>query len=224
MAALLQIKNLCKSYQLGTKSIQVLNDIDIQIDRGDLVSIVGKSGSGKSTLLNIIGMLDHYDSGEYWFDQQLIKNITEKEAASYRNKFLGFVFQTFHLIGTKNAQENVALPLMYQGIEKNKRMEMAAHMLDKVGLGDRMHHLPNELSGGQKQRVAIARALVTEADLILADEPTGALDSKTSDEIMQLLMDINAEGRTVLIVTHENEIANLCRRKIEIVDGKIVQN
>jgi len=224
MAALLQIKNLCKSYQLGTKSIQVLNDIDIQIDRGDLVSIVGKSGSGKSTLLNIIGMLDHYDSGEYWFDQQLIKNITEKEAASYRNKFLGFVFQTFHLIGTKNAQENVALPLMYQGIEKNKRMEMAAHMLDKVGLGDRMHHLPNELSGGQKQRVAIARALVTEADLILADEPTGALDSKTSDEIMQLLMDINAEGRTVLIVTQENEIANLCRRKIEIVDGKIVQN
>lgn len=219
---MISIKNLCKSYQLGKKSIQVLNEVNLEIQRGDLVSIIGKSGSGKSTLLNIIGMLDNYDSGEYWFDNNLIFNINEKEAAIYRNKYIGFVFQTFHLIGTKTALDNVALPLTYRNIDKKTREHMATEMLEKVGLGDRIHHLPNELSGGQKQRVAIARALVTNADLILADEPTGALDSKTSQEIMTLLTDINKEGRTVLIVTHEAEIAKKCNTIIEIVDGKII--
>jgi putative ABC transport system ATP-binding protein len=173
-------------------------------------------------LLNIIGMLDSYDQGSYSFHNQLIDASDETQAAKYRNQYIGFVFQTFHLIGTKSALDNVALPLTYRGISKMERIERAHRMLARVGLGDRVHHLPNELSGGQKQRVAIARALVTEADLILADEPTGALDSKTSGEIMDLLLDINKDGKTVLIVTHENEVANACKRKIEIVDGKIV--
>lgn len=219
---MISIKDLSKSYQIGTKSIKVLNEVNIEIQRGDLVSIIGKSGSGKSTLLNIIGMLDNYESGEYRFDNNLIFNINETEAAHYRNKYIGFVFQTFHLIGTKSALENVALPLSYRNIDKKKSLLMAQEYLEKVGLGDRIHHLPNELSGGQKQRVAIARALVTNADLILADEPTGALDSKTSQEIMTLLTDINKEGRTVLIVTHEAEIAKKCNTIIEIVDGKII--
>jgi putative ABC transport system ATP-binding protein len=172
----------------------------------------------------MIGMLDNYDSGEYWFDKNLINNVSESDAAHYRNKYIGFVFQTFHLIGTKSALDNVELPLMYKGIGKKERSIAAEKMLEKVGLGNRVHHLPNELSGGQKQRVAIARALVTNADLILADEPTGALDSKTSQEIIELLREINREGKTVLIVTHEAEIANSCDRKIEIVDGQIVKN
>jgi putative ABC transport system ATP-binding protein len=219
---MIEIKNLNKSYTIVTKNLQVLNNVSITINRGELVSIVGKSGSGKSTLLNMIGMLDNYDSGEYRFDGTLINNMSETDAAHYRNKYIGFVFQTFHLIGTKTATENVALPLMYKGIGKVERTIMAEKMLEKVGLGDRMHHLPNELSGGQKQRVAIARALVTNADLILADEPTGALDSKTSEEIMELLLEINREGKTVLIVTHEMDIANICPRKIEIADGIIL--
>lgn len=219
---MISIKSINKTYKIGDKSLQVLNNVSIEIQRGELVSIVGKSGSGKSTLLNMIGMLDNYDSGEYWFDGKLINAVSEAEAALYRNKYIGFVFQTFHLIGTKTALENVALPLMYKGISKKERNQMADKMLQKVGLGDRIHHLPNELSGGQKQRVAIARALVTDADLILADEPTGALDSKTSDEIMELLREINREGKTVLIVTHENDIANSCPRKIEIADGIIL--
>lgn len=222
MNTLIKIDNLVKSYTLGTKSVEVLKGVSLEIQRGDLVSIVGKSGSGKSTLLNIIGILDNYDSGNYWFNNNLIKNINETEAAYYRNKFIGFVFQTFHLIGTKTALENVELPLYYRGDSKADMRQKAEEMLEKVGLGDRMHHLPNELSGGQKQRVAIARALVTQADLILADEPTGALDSKTSQEIMDLLLEINQEGKTVLIVTHEHEVANICKRKIEIADGQII--
>jgi putative ABC transport system ATP-binding protein len=221
---MIEINNLSKSYQIGEKQLKVLDNVSILIQRGELVSIIGKSGSGKSTLLNMIGMLDNYDSGEYWFDKNLINNVSESDAAHYRNKYIGFVFQTFHLIGTKTALDNVALPLMYKGIGKKERNIAAEKMLEKVGLGDRIHHLPNELSGGQKQRVAIARALVTNADLILADEPTGALDSKTSQEIMELLREINREGKTVLIVTHEAEIANSCDRKIEIVDGQIVKN
>jgi putative ABC transport system ATP-binding protein len=224
MSTLIKIDNLVKSYTLGTKSVEVLKGVSLEIQRGDLVSIVGKSGSGKSTLLNIIGILDNYDSGNYWFNNNLIKNINETEAAHYRNKFIGFVFQTFHLIGTKTALENVELPLYYRGDSKADMHQKAEEMLVKVGLGDRMHHLPNELSGGQKQRVAIARALVTQADLILADEPTGALDSKTSAEIMDLLLEINNEGKTVLIVTHEHEVANICKRKIEIADGQIISN
>jgi putative ABC transport system ATP-binding protein len=219
---MISITSINKTYKIGDKSLHVLNNVSIEIQRGELVSIVGKSGSGKSTLLNMIGMLDNYDSGEYRFDGTLINNMSETDAAHYRNKYIGFVFQTFHLIGTKTATENVALPLMYKGIGKAERTIMAEKMLEKVGLGDRMHHLPNELSGGQKQRVAIARALVTNADLILADEPTGALDSKTSEEIMELLMEINREGKTVLIVTHEMDIANICPRKIEIADGIIL--
>lgn len=222
MNTLIKIDNLVKSYTLGEKSVEVLKGVSLEIQRGDLVSIVGKSGSGKSTLLNIIGILDNYDSGNYWFNNNLIKNINETEAAYYRNKFIGFVFQTFHLIGTKTALENVELPLYYRGESKAIMQQRAEEMLEKVGLGDRMHHLPNELSGGQKQRVAIARALVTQADLILADEPTGALDSKTSQEIMDLLLEINQEGKTVLIVTHEHEVANICKRKIEIADGQII--
>ena len=221
---MIEIKNLNKSYQIGEKHLKVLVDVSLFIQRGELVSIIGKSGSGKSTLLNMIGMLDNYDSGEYWFDKNLINNVSESDAAHYRNKYIGFVFQTFHLIGTKSALDNVALPLMYKGIGKKERSIAAEKMLEKVGLGNRVYHLPNELSGGQKQRVAIARALVTNADLILADEPTGALDSKTSQEIMELLREINREGKTVLIVTHEAEIANSCDRKIEIVDGQIVKN
>jgi putative ABC transport system ATP-binding protein len=224
MSTLIKIENLVKSYTLGTKSVEVLKGVSLEIQRGDLVSIVGKSGSGKSTLLNIIGILDNYDSGNYWFNNNLIKNINETEAAHYRNKFIGFVFQTFHLIGTKTALENVELPLYYRGESKTEMRQRAEEMLEKVGLGDRMHHLPNELSGGQKQRVAIARALVTQADLILADEPTGALDSKTSHEIIDLLLEINREGKTVLIVTHEHEVANICKRKIEIADGQIISN
>jgi putative ABC transport system ATP-binding protein len=224
MSTLIKIDNLVKSYTLGTKSVEVLKGVSLEIQRGDLVSIVGKSGSGKSTLLNIIGILDNYDSGNYWFNNNLIKNINETEAAHYRNKFIGFVFQTFHLIGTKTALENVELPLYYRGDSKADMRQKAEEMLVKVGLGDRMHHLPNELSGGQKQRVAIARALVTQADLILADEPTGALDSKTSHEIIDLLLEINREGKTVLIVTHEHEVANICKRKIEIADGQIISN
>jgi putative ABC transport system ATP-binding protein len=224
MSTLIKIDNLVKTYTLGTKSVEVLKGVSIEIQRGDLVSIVGKSGSGKSTLLNIIGILDNYDSGNYWFNNNLIKNINETEAAHYRNKFIGFVFQTFHLIGTKTALENVELPLYYRGESKTEMRQRAEEMLEKVGLGDRMHHLPNELSGGQKQRVAIARALVTQADLILADEPTGALDSKTSHEIIDLLLEINREGKTVLIVTHEHEVANICKRKIEIADGQIISN
>jgi putative ABC transport system ATP-binding protein len=224
MSTLIKIDNLVKTYTLGTKSVEVLKGVSLEIERGDLVSIVGKSGSGKSTLLNIIGILDNYDSGNYWFNNNLIKNINETEAAHYRNKFIGFVFQTFHLIGTKTALENVELPLYYRGESKTEMRQRAEEMLEKVGLGDRMHHLPNELSGGQKQRVAIARALVTQADLILADEPTGALDSKTSHEIIDLLLEINREGKTVLIVTHEHEVANICKRKIEIADGQIISN
>jgi putative ABC transport system ATP-binding protein len=224
MSTLIKIDNLVKTYTLGTKSVEVLKGVSLEIERGDLVSIVGKSGSGKSTLLNIIGILDNYDSGNYWFNNNLIKNINETEAAHYRNKFIGFVFQTFHLIGTKTALENVELPLYYRGDSKADMRQKAEEMLVKVGLGDRMHHLPNELSGGQKQRVAIARALVTQADLILADEPTGALDSKTSHEIIDLLLEINREGKTVLIVTHEHEVANICKRKIEIADGQIISN
>jgi putative ABC transport system ATP-binding protein len=173
-------------------------------------------------LLNIIGMLDNYDRGSYHFAGHLIKDLNETQAAAYRNQFIGFVFQTFHLIGTKTALENVMLPMQYRGIDKNTQKIEAQEMLEKVGLGDRVNHLPNELSGGQKQRVAIARALVTNADLILADEPTGALDTKTSQDIMNLLLDINKEGKTVLIVTHEPEIAKICNTQIEIKDGKII--
>ena len=221
---MLKIKNLHKSYKMGNSSLHVLKGIDLNIEKGEMVAIMGSSGSGKSTLLNIIGILDEHDSGEYSLDDVEIKNLNEKLAAQYRNKFLGFVFQSFNLINFKNAVENVALPLYYQGLGRKERLEKAMFHLEKVGLKDWAKHLPNELSGGQKQRVAIARALASEPKLLLADEPTGALDSGTSAEIMQFLQQLNDEGRTLLIVTHETDIANMCKRIVKLKDGIVMQD
>ena len=221
---MIEIKKLHKSYPIGKDSLHVLKGIDLHIKEGEFVSIMGSSGSGKSTLLNIIGILDEHDEGEYTLDDVEIKNLNEKKAAQYRNKFLGFVFQSFNLINFKNALENVALPLYYQGLGRRERQEKALFHLDKVGLKDWAKHLPNELSGGQKQRVAIARALASEPKLLLADEPTGALDSGTSAEIMQFLQQLNDEGRTLLIVTHETDIANMCKRIVKLKDGIVMQD
>ncbi|MBT6635429.1 MAG: ABC transporter ATP-binding protein [Flavobacteriaceae bacterium] len=221
---MLKIKKLHKSYKIGDSSLHVLKGIDLNIEKGEMVAIMGSSGSGKSTLLNIIGILDEHDSGEYSLDDVEIKNLNEKLAAQYRNKFLGFVFQSFNLINFKNAVENVALPLYYQGLGRKERLEKAMFHLEKVGLKDWAKHLPSELSGGQKQRVAIARALASEPKLLLADEPTGALDSTTSTEIMQFLQQLNDEGRTLLIVTHETDIANMCKRIVKLKDGIVMQD
>ena len=209
---------------MGDSSLHVLKGIDLHVDKGEMVAIMGSSGSGKSTLLNIIGILDELDSGEYTLDGIEIKDLTEKKAAQYRNKFLGFVFQSFNLINFKNALENVALPLYYQGQKRKERQEKAMFHLEKVGLADWSTHLPNELSGGQKQRVAIARALAAEPKLLLADEPTGALDSATSSEIMQFLQRLNDEGKTILIVTHEEDISLMCKRIVRLKDGVIMED
>ena len=221
---MIHIQDLHKSYQMGSSSLHVLKGINLQIDEGELVAIMGSSGSGKSTLLNILGMLDSGDSGSYTLDNTLINNLDETKAAKYRNKFLGFVFQSFNLINYKNAIENVALPLYYQGFSRKDRLKKALDYLEKVGLKNWATHLPNELSGGQKQRVAIARSLVTEPKVLLADEPTGALDSKTSKEVMQLIQKINNEGKTILVVTHETDIANMCKRIVHLKDGVIVED
>ena len=221
---MLKINNLHKSYKMGDSSLHVLKGIDLHVDKGEMVAIMGSSGSGKSTLLNIIGILDELDLGEYTLDGIEIKDLTEKKAAQYRNKFLGFVFQSFNLINFKNALENVALPLYYQGQNRKERQEKAMFHLEKVGLADWSTHLPNELSGGQKQRVAIARALAAEPKLLLADEPTGALDSATSSEIMQFLQQLNDEGKTILIVTHEEDISLMCKRIVRLKDGVIMED
>jgi len=202
----------------------VLKGINLNIEDGEMVAIMGSSGSGKSTLLNIIGMLDEADSGDYILDGLPIKNLTEKKAAVYRNKFLGFIFQSFNLINYKNALENVALPLYYQGMKRKERQEKAMFHLEKVGLTNWAHHLPKELSGGQNQRVAIARALAANPKLLLADEPTGALDTTISYEIMEFLQQLNDEGKTLLIVTHEEDIANMCKRIVRLRDGVIMED
>ena len=221
---MLKIDNLHKSYKMGDSSLHVLKGINLNVNKGEMVAIMGSSGSGKSTLLNIIGILDELDSGEYTLDGIEIKDLTEKKAAQYRNKFLGFVFQSFNLINFKNALENVALPLYYQGLKRKERQEKAMFHLEKVGLADWAKHLPNELSGGQKQRVAIARALAAEPKLLLADEPTGALDSATSHDIMQFLQQLNDEGKTILIVTHEEDISLMCKRIVRLKDGVILED
>ncbi len=215
------IENLHKSYDTGKSKLHVLKGINLNIDEGEFVSIMGSSGSGKSTLLNIIGILDEKDSGVYKLDGLAIEDLTEIKAAEYRSRFLGFVFQSFNLIGYKNALENVALPLYYQNIPRKERNAIAMEYLEKVGLAQWATHLPNELSGGQKQRVAIARALVTDPKVILADEPTGALDSKTTFDIMKLLQEINNEGKTIIVVTHEKDVAAQTKRNVELKDGVI---
>jgi putative ABC transport system ATP-binding protein len=220
---MITIENLHKSYKNGAHTLKVLQGINFKIAEGDFVSIMGPSGSGKSTLLNVLGILDNYDQGEYWLGDALIKDLSQVQAAQYRNNFLGFVFQSFNLLPFKNAMENVALPLYYKGIKRNERNKIAREYLEKVGLGDRWHHFPKELSGGQNQRVSIARALVGNPRLILADEPTGALDSATSEEIIDLFKEVNKEGMTVIVVTHDKEVASVTNRIIRLKDG-LVQN
>ncbi|HSW67914.1 MAG TPA: ABC transporter ATP-binding protein [Bacteroidales bacterium] len=218
---MITLRNIHKSYAVGSNSLHALKGINLEIEKGEMVSIMGSSGSGKSTLLNLLGVLDTYDEGEYLLDGITIKGLNETKAAALRNRYIGFVFQSFNLISFKNAMENVALPLYYQNVPRRKRNRLAMEYLHKMGLSEWAEHLPNELSGGQKQRIAIARALIAKPKVILADEPTGALDSRTSMEMMDLFDQINAEGITIIIVTHERDISRRTQRIIQLHDGRI---
>ena len=224
MKKLIQLNKINKSYQNGDQELRVLKDIDLEVEEGEFLAIMGPSGSGKSTLMNIIGLLDRASSGEYHLDATEVSHLSDKKLAQVRNKEIGFVFQQFFLLAKLNALQNVELPLIYAGVATSKRQGLAKQFLEKVELSERMHHLPSELSGGQKQRVAIARALVNNPSIILADEPTGALDTKTGQQIMELLTELNREGKTIIMVTHEPEIADYARRKIVLRDGIITED
>jgi putative ABC transport system ATP-binding protein len=221
---MIELSKLNKSYHLGDSALHVLRDLNLTIDKGEMVAIMGSSGSGKSTLLNILGILDDYDSGSYTLDGVLIRDLSEHRAAIYRNRYIGFVFQSFNLLAFKTAVENVALPLFYQNVPRKQRNAAALEYLERVGLADWAEHLPSEMSGGQKQRVAVARALIAKPRVLLADEPTGALDSKTSEQLMDLLAEVNESGVTVVVVTHESDIAARCRRTIRLVDGEVADD
>ena len=221
MKKLIDLKNVSKSYRNGDQELQVLKNVHLEVEEGEFVAIMGPSGSGKSTLMNIIGMLDRPTSGEYYLEGEEVAKLSEKKLAKVRNQQIGFVFQQFFLLSKLNALQNVELPLIYAGVSQSKRKALAEQYLKKVELETRMHHLPSELSGGQKQRVAIARALVNHPSIILADEPTGALDTKTGEQIMELLTELNREGKTIIMVTHELEIAAFAKRQIVIRDGVI---
>ena len=218
MKQLISLKNICRSYRNGEQELQILKNINLEIGEGEFVAIMGPSGSGKSTLMNTIGMLDTPTSGEYYLEGQEVACLGEKQLAQVRNQQIGFVFQQFFLLSKMDAVQNVELPLIYAGVPAAQRRKLAEEYLSKVELTDRIHHLPSELSGGQKQRVAIARALVNDPSIILADEPTGALDTKTGSQIMELLVELNEEGKTIIMVTHEPEIAAYAKRQIVIRD------
>jgi putative ABC transport system ATP-binding protein len=224
MEATIRTHNLQRHYRMGAETVHALRGVDLTVNRGEYVAIMGPSGSGKSTLMNMIGCLDTPDEGEYWLNGKLVSSMRDRELARVRNKEVGFIFQTFNLLPRANALHNVELPLIYAGLRRKERLERAKKALERVGLGERMMHRPSEMSGGQRQRVAVARALVTEPSILLADEPTGNLDSATSNEIMALFDELNATGHTIVLVTHEHDIAQHARRIITFRDGKIAED